>query len=1181
MSVNTIPYITEVSQDQRFLQALDPASCPIDGRRLDQLVNFAHKYAELLHYYDTNNQQAGDWSDFFPEWQALFPDAAIRANLPAWQDQLPASVDKNLISQPHLALFLTFVQLFRHAQTDLNAITQRHLDYYYQHILQFIKQPAKPDQVYVHFGLNDDVPSCVLPQGTKLDAGDDRYYVTDQELVIYPTQITRVHQLHVDADGKLYPSQFDPAKAEQPWYLFGENSQEMLPEVPLTGFAIASALLALAEGERGITLKLSFDEALTKSSVNIADFHFYVTVEKQWLEVNAANPVFSDGDTAISFTFSLTAEQPAIIGYDANQLEGNFATDAPMLRCLVDTDTAKYLSQCNLTSYDISTTTAAIAKLELTGDQGDIDSSQPFYPFGGLAPVGSQLNISHPEITAKRDQITAISLAIQWSGTPADFAAHYQVYSDVLGETINNNSFQADLTVFGKVLADKVQLFDASDATQLVTINSGDLDASAFENNAISFKLALPHTDKFQGFGQNQYAKIYVEQLTKQTGGDTSATLPDVAYLPVISSLKLSYTAQASAALTQGNFFHIHPFGYQTLSKSSPLVPDYAESMTYLGLKDLIVPEKLTMLWQVLPYSAEQYADTAPQLDWSYLTDKGWQHIEETTVDDATDKLQTSGVIQIQLPADASAAGPLMPQGLHWLAVSLAEQDSDPYSINQIAGVRTQAVRATAELAGLETLPADSISQLQEPRTEIAAVLQPMPGFAGKVPETDQAFYTRVSQQLRHKNRAVSAWDYSNLILQHFPEIYKAKCLPAARPDGTGTFEQLAGNLTILVVPVIDGKEQKPKLQPQVPRLLLEQIHSDMQQFTSAFTQLHLSNPVYAPVRIMCDVVFQHGLDERIYIEKLNQELIYLLAPWMRTGDEQDIVFGAVIYRSQIIQFIRQLDYVADIVKLELVFNQNFVDKVETSQVTGSILTSVEAHWINLEWQDAESDESGNHYWTIPADAEQVHLHIAGGQGGNSQNVNGGQGYAYNMLLDIGDNLIIPGQKLYASAGSAGENHFNCGDGGSASYLCTEAVQPLIIAAAGGGAANKQIGQHALPEGVDGSDGNYVDGDSGKGGTAGDAGSDNLAFGGEGWNAISNTSQPITGGAGNGYAGGGGAGYSGGGGGGRFDTADNGGYGGAGASFIAAGLNRSLIAEGAVNTGAGMFALRFINNIKK
>ena len=154
----------------------------------------------------------------------------------------------------------------------------------------------------------------------------------------------------------------------------------------------------------------------------------------------------------------------------------------------------------------------------------------------------------------------------------------------------------------------------------------------------------------------------------------------------------------------------------------------------------------------------------------------------------------------------------------------------------------------------------------------------------------------------------------------------------------------------------------------------------------------------------------------------------------------------------------------------------------------------------------------------------------------------------------------------------------DCGDGGSASYLCTEARVPLVIAAAGGGAANRQPGQSALPEGIDGGDGNYVDGSSGKGGTNGADGSDNLAFGGQGWNAIGSTSQTITGGNGNGYAGGGGAGYSGGGGGGRLDTADNGGYGGAGASFITDSLNHSLIAQGAVNTGAGIATLRFIKN---
>ena len=117
MATNNIPYIAEISQDQRFLQALDPASCPIDGRRPDQLVDFAHQYAQLLHYYNQDNQVQGNWQSFFPAWKDFFADKQLTKS-DQWLQQLPEDLNKEIASRPHLALFFTFVQLLRHAQTD-------------------------------------------------------------------------------------------------------------------------------------------------------------------------------------------------------------------------------------------------------------------------------------------------------------------------------------------------------------------------------------------------------------------------------------------------------------------------------------------------------------------------------------------------------------------------------------------------------------------------------------------------------------------------------------------------------------------------------------------------------------------------------------------------------------------------------------------------------------------------------------------------------------------------------------------------------------------------------------------------------------------------------------------------------------------------------------------------------
>ena len=38
-------------------------------------------------------------------------------------------------------------------------------------------------------------------------------------------------------------------------------------------------------------------------------------------------------------------------------------------------------------------------------------------------------------------------------------------------------------------------------------------------------------------------------------------------------------------------------------------------------------------------------------------------------------------------------------------------------------------------------------------------------------------YYRRISERLRHKNRAITSWDYEQIILENFPEVFKVKCL--------------------------------------------------------------------------------------------------------------------------------------------------------------------------------------------------------------------------------------------------------------------------------------------------------------------------------------------------------------------------------------------------------------------
>ena len=116
--------------------ALDPEYVRIDERSYKDLLLFAQQYARELRYYNGDNQPRGDWSAFLG---ALNLDEIV-----AFMHD-PTQVRPEIAARcarPHVALFLTFLHLLRHAQDHLNSLTRQHLDFYYRQVLHMTRSRA-------------------------------------------------------------------------------------------------------------------------------------------------------------------------------------------------------------------------------------------------------------------------------------------------------------------------------------------------------------------------------------------------------------------------------------------------------------------------------------------------------------------------------------------------------------------------------------------------------------------------------------------------------------------------------------------------------------------------------------------------------------------------------------------------------------------------------------------------------------------------------------------------------------------------------------------------------------------------------------------------------------------------------------------------------------------------------
>lgn len=184
-------------QSDRFLPALDPDYVKVDERSLRDLLAFAKAYAHELKYYNTQNQEAGDWSGFIGD---LDLDEAV-AYLKE-PEKFPSGMAWKF-SRPHFALFLVFLQLLDRVRKELNFFTRRHLDFYYREVLRMTRRAAVPDRVHVLVDLANDTDQLLLPAGTPLTAGTDTLgqnltYLTDREIVVNHVQVDRLSALYVD-----------------------------------------------------------------------------------------------------------------------------------------------------------------------------------------------------------------------------------------------------------------------------------------------------------------------------------------------------------------------------------------------------------------------------------------------------------------------------------------------------------------------------------------------------------------------------------------------------------------------------------------------------------------------------------------------------------------------------------------------------------------------------------------------------------------------------------------------------------------------------------------------------------------------------------------------------------------------------------------------------------------------
>ncbi|WP_253907986.1 hypothetical protein [Arthrobacter sp. H20] len=227
------------------------------------------------------------------------------------------------------------------------------------------------------------------------------------------------------------------------------------------------------------------------------------------------------------------------------------------------------------------------------------------------------------------------------------------------------------------------------------------------------------------------------------------------------------------------------------------------------------------------------------------------------------------------------------------------------------------------------------------------SVAQPFPTFGGRPLETDGGFAARASERLRHKNRAITLWDYEHLILEAFPAVFQARCLNHTQYEpsssGSGVYRELAaGHVTVVTIPDLAVPNPRDPLRPFTSLRVLGEIESFLTRRMSCFARLHVRNPQFEEVRVDLRVRFRSGVDEAFHTTRLKREMTQFLSPWAFRGDARP-TFNGTVHKSVLVNFVEERSYVDFVSDVRLFRRLPGVtaDGPDLEEVTGSRAISI------------------------------------------------------------------------------------------------------------------------------------------------------------------------------------------------------------------------------------------------
>lgn len=949
--------------------------------------------------------------------------------------------------KPDTGLLIAFLQLLNYAKADLNRVSHQYLQFYYEHHLQLRQLPAIPDEVHVNMELSSHLDRHIIPAGTPLlagqdEAGKDILYETTHELEINQAKLESLRTVFFSKYNQPNATSYEVvtnvyaapiansrdgagdsfSEEHASWPTFGEE-QALKPAGGYTmqkasiGFAIASPILAMHEGDRkvrmtlhldpdsihifkkllldmqgqlkekyeqsrnqGLSLQETFITELFHTNSDNRNISIELTGNRGWIKVDSTSikvqatgagdwPDVRDEETAdlefsvlqaFTIEFTVPASKPAIVPFDARVIrDGQYDSPHPIVKILLTDTVSPYLytffRELKLQRVDIDVEVQGVRQLKVYNDMGVLDPKQPYQPFGPQPMVGSSFIFGNKELFSK--DLTEMDVHIEWLNMPKTveaFERHYAQYGKsftpaaykVALTGLSNNQFlpveaPESLTFPLYKISEGVQQLGRSHLhlgnDQLLHLQlqpnyelSGTNDYST-ETETGYFKLELRAPE--EAFGHQAYPKAFTSIVTRnaQNPEEADEPVPNDPYTPLIRSVKINYKAETTlvpgsdAGGKAEQIFHVHPFGIVDVSLDRDkegyyLLPQYkADGYLYIGLRDVKAHQTLSLFFELTSRSSKTGSVfSMPKIEWSYLSRNRWMSFSDRQLlMDTTDQFTKSGIIQLFTPRSVPTVHSQLPAGLFWIRASVK---GNLEVLCHTLDVRLQAMHLRWASGGSterlrEPLPPLSIDRFQDRRAAITSIQQPFESFGGKAAEDTLDFFSRVSERLRHKGRAITLWDFERLVLERFHTIFQVKALSKLNVLKEQLREESETGDGVLLVVVPKRRKYIKDETPKANYKFLMEVERYLSDLIAPFVSVNVRNPQYEYLRIVAKVKFENN-DGRSY-QRLLQDIRQFIAPWL-SDFNAPLNIGAKIDEGIVLNYIKSLDYVRFITKFSI-----------------------------------------------------------------------------------------------------------------------------------------------------------------------------------------------------------------------------------------------------------------------